>query len=81
MTRQIPPPTPELNRLRAAAALIPIIETGLSRATLSIERAQLMAAFCEWSTVTISGDPEVLRLAQAVDSGLQRIRLRLAHAA
>jgi len=42
MSKQIPPPTPEINRLRAAAALIPIIESGLLASKLSIERASLM---------------------------------------
>jgi len=80
MARQIPPATPELNRLRAAAALIPIIEAGLSRSTLSVQRALLMAAFCEWSTVQVPDDPEATKLAETVDCGLRRLHSLLATA-
>jgi len=47
MPNQIPPSTPAINRLRAAAALIPIIESGFLESRLSVERAVLMASFCE----------------------------------
>lgn len=35
MTKTTPPPTPERNRLRAAAALIPIVESGLNDGKLT----------------------------------------------
>ena len=75
MSKQIPPPTPEINRLRAAAALIPIIESGLLASKLSIERASLMASFCEWTVEQSSDDPNVVRLAETVGTGLKRVKM------
>ena len=72
------PSTPALNRLRAATALIPIIESGLADSRISAERAALMAAFCEWATENPPEDAEAARLARSVADGLQRIKLRLA---
>lgn len=74
MSRQIPAATPEINRLRAAAALIPIIENGLTQAKLSVERAALMASFCEWTIRNSPQDPAAAELAETVASGMQRIR-------
>lgn len=81
MSRQIAPATPEINRLRAAAALIPIIEVGLTDSRLSVKRAALMASFCEWSTEKLSDDPEAIRLAETVASGMKRLRSVLSAAA
>ena len=72
------PSTPALNRLRAATALIPIIESGLAASRISAERAALMASFCEWATENSLDDPEAAKLARSVADGLQRIKLRLA---
>lgn len=80
MSKPIPPSTPALNRLRAATALIPIIESGLADSRISVERAALMAAFCEWAAESPPDDPDAARLARAVADGLQRIKLRLAAA-
>ena len=80
MSRQIPPPTPEINRLRAAAALIPIIESGLLESKLSVERAALMASFCEWTTENVPDDPDVVKLAETVGNGLKRIKMALSSA-
>lgn len=77
MANQIPPSTPEINRLRAAAALIPIIESGLLESKLSVERAALMASFCEWTTEKVPDDPEAVKLAETVGSGLKRIKMAL----
>ncbi|HNC50674.1 MAG TPA: hypothetical protein PLO14_00340 [Accumulibacter sp.] len=74
MSRQIPPATPEINRLRAAAALIPIIENGLTQAKLSVERAAGMASFCEWTIRSSPQDPAAVKLAETVVIGMQRIR-------
>ncbi len=74
MSKQPAPSTPELNRLRAAAALIPIIEAGLADAKLSPERASLMAAFCEWTTESTFEEPEAVKLATKVKDGLERIK-------
>ncbi|WP_291984545.1 hypothetical protein [Candidatus Accumulibacter sp. ACC007] len=81
MPNQIPPPSPEINRLRAAAALIPIIESGLLASKLSIERASLMASFCEWTVEQPSDDPNLVQLAETVGSGLKRIKIALSSAA
>lgn len=80
MPNQIPPTSPEINRLRAAAALIPIIESGLLASKLSIERAALMASFCEWTVEQPSDDPNLIKLAETVGSGLKRIKMALSSA-
>ena len=80
MSKQIPPPTPAITRLRAAAALIPIIESGLLASKLSIERASLMASFCEWTVEQPSDDPNLVQLAETVGSGLKRIKIALSSA-
>jgi hypothetical protein len=78
MPKLIPAPTPTLNRLRAAAALMPIIESGLSDGKLSIERAALMASFCEWAAkADVASDDERL-LAQTIVSSLNPLKDRLA---
>lgn len=68
--------SPELNRLRAAAALIPIIESGLVDAKLSAERAALMASFCEWAAELGPSEPEAVKLSQDIRDGLQRLKIR-----
>jgi hypothetical protein len=66
-----------LNRLRAAAGLIPIIESGLADQKISHERASHMAIFCQWATQKIPDDPVALDLADTVSAGLQRLKTRL----
>lgn len=80
MSKRIFPIAPEINRLRATAALIPIIESGLLASKLSIERAALMASFCDRTVEQRSDDPNVVKLAEAVGSGLQRIKMALSSA-
>lgn len=80
MSKPTLPSTPALNRLRATAALIPLIESGLADSRISAERAALMASFCEWAAENPPDDPEAAKLARSVGDGLQRIRLRLAAA-
>ncbi len=77
MPNPIPPTTPELNRLRAAADLIPIIESGLLESKLSMKRAALMASFCEWTAENVPDDPDLEKLAQTVQDGLKRIKVAL----
>lgn len=77
MSRQIAPPSPEINRLRAAAGLIPIIESGLADSKLSPERASLMASFCEWTTESTFNEPEAVKLAGKVKDGLERLKVAL----
>jgi hypothetical protein len=67
-------PNPELNRLRAAVALIPIIESGLSDSKLSVERAALMASFCEWAAAVKLDTPEAIKLSQSLSAGLARLK-------
>ena len=75
---EVPAPTPEINRLRAAAALIPIIESGLVDSKMSIQRASPMVTFCEWATENLSDDPHVVKLAKTVEIGLKRVKVTLA---
>jgi hypothetical protein len=77
MSKQIPPSAPEIIRLRAAAALIPIIESGLADSKLSMARAALMASFCEWTVETPCDDPHVVKLAETVGNGLKRVKMAL----
>lgn len=70
-------PSPELNRLRAAAALIPIIESGLAEAKWSAERAALMASFCEWAAELTPSEPEEIKLSESIRDGLRRLKIRL----
>ena len=49
------PSSPTLSRLRAAAALIPMIRSGLADTKLSREQAASMTSFIEWAA---SGTPE-----------------------
>lgn len=69
--------TPELNRLRAAAGLIPIIESGLLDRKLTTQRAALMATFCEWAAEFAPNDEEGVRLAETVVNGLERLRQKI----
>jgi hypothetical protein len=67
-----------LNRLRAAATLIPFIESGLADSKLSAEKAALMASFCEWAADTSPSDPEEIKLSQTICQGLDRLKVRFA---
>jgi hypothetical protein len=75
MSRTPTPATPELNRLRAAAGLIPIIETGLADGKLTIERAALMASFCEWAVTFETQNVEQKHLVDLVVVGLRRLQM------
>jgi len=74
MTKQLPLASPELNRLRAAAGLIPIIESGLTNSSLSPERAAVMASFCEWALEIQSVDADALKLIEGIRQGLDRLK-------
>ena len=72
---EIPESTPALNRLRAAAGLIPLIEDGLRQSKITGEKASLMAEFCSWAAQQATeGSPEALRLADDIKSGLERLK-------
>jgi len=81
MPKQLPRSPPEISRIRAAAALIPIIEAGLADSQLSVERAAPMAAFCDWTVEQSFDDPSTAKLAETVDSGLKRIKMVLSSTA
>jgi hypothetical protein len=74
----IPAATPALNRLRAAAALIPIIESGLADSKIAHDRAALMAAFCEWATECAPTNSEEEKLIARIKDGLERLAAVLA---
>ena len=74
MSMKLPRATPGTNRLRATAALIPIIESGLVASKISTERAAIMASFCEWTVENPVGDPDSIKLAEAIGDGLKRIK-------
>jgi hypothetical protein len=77
MPKPLPAPSAKLNRLRAAAALIPIIESGIADSKLSVERAALMASFCEWASQIQTSDEDETQLQERIREGLQRLQLRL----
>lgn len=78
MPKSIAAPTLTLNRLQAAAALIPIIESGLSDNKISVERAALMVSYCEWAAqAKVVNDDERL-LAQTILSSLSILKDRQA---
>jgi len=75
---KISDPSPELNRLRAAAGLAPLIESGLLQGTIDAERAATMARFCEWARDHgIKGDPEADRLSRVISEKLVRLEALL----
>lgn len=68
-----------LNRIRAAAGLIPLIEAGLKDGKLTNERAVLMCEFC--ARAAGHGDDlrdEGEKLTSTVEAGLSRLKLVLA---
>jgi hypothetical protein len=79
MAKSLPDTTPQLNRLRAAAGLIPIIEDGLTKGTLTPDRASLMAAFCEWAHSQSCEDADTQSLAKTISDGLERIELKISN--
>ena len=66
-----------LSRLRAAAGLMPIIESSLMKAQMDSSRALTMCRFCEWSLENDETDPETLKLKADVLNGLNRINAQL----
>ena len=72
-----PVPTPQLNRLRAASALIPIIQSGLANAKLSRDRAAQMTQFVEWTTHCTPEDAAEQALVDEVTMGLHNLKSTL----
>lgn len=77
MSAPIPDPNRDLNRLRAAAALIPIIEAGLDDARMTSERAATMISFCESAAAQLPSGQEARRLKARIEAGLQRLKPQL----
>lgn len=77
MTRIPPPPTPERNRLRAASALIPIIESGLDDGKLSEDKARQMICFCEWALGSEASELDEIELKATIREGVIRLSARL----
>jgi len=67
--------SPELCRLKAAAALIPIIESGIADSKISHERAALMLTFCKWATNIEPIDSNQADLLKRVEQGGDRMRM------
>jgi hypothetical protein len=80
MSKSLPEPSAQLNRLRAASALIPIIESGLAEGKLTVERATLMASFCNLALTAKPEDAEQVRLAEQIARGLEGLRVKFAMA-
>ena len=64
----------KLNRLRAAAALIPIIQSDFADKKLSRERAVNMISFIEWAASTPAESPAEQKLLNEVMAGLSRLK-------
>lgn len=78
MTSALTPETFGIARLRAAAALIPIIESGLANAKIPAERAALMSEFCLWTTQADFGKCDAAKAtAQSILEGLARVKALL----
>lgn len=75
---KIPDSSPALNRLRAAAGLIPLIESGMRDGKISRDRAALMAEFCAWAAEqNAQAGPDGAKYADAIRTGLERLRSAL----
>ena len=71
------PSSPTLSRLRAAAALIPLIQSGLADTKLSREQASSMTLFIEWAaSITPENDVEQ-QLVNELTVGIAGLKLAL----
>lgn len=73
--------TKKLNRLRAAAALLPQIRAGYADGKIGREKAALSAEFCLWALSDIPSDAESAKLAGQIKSGLETLESSLSEAA
>ncbi len=82
MSSNIPAPSAALNRLRAAAGLLPQIEAGLRDGKIAREKAALSAEFCQWALDNAAeAGPDGVPLASALGKGLESLRQALESAA
>ena len=72
------PSSPTFSRLNAAAALIPVIQSGLADTKLSRERAASMTAFIEWVTTTEPENSAEQKLLDELTAGLESLKAALA---
>lgn len=77
MSKMPLPPTPERNRLRAAAGLIPLIEAGLRDGKLSEARSRQMTGFCRWAASAEVTDPDLRDLQAQIQAALAHLDERL----
>lgn len=66
----------QTNRLRAAVALIPIVESGLRDSKVSQERAAHLAAFCEWAVACQPVTDEEQKLQAQLIQKLEELKAR-----
>ena len=70
-------PSPQRQRLRAAAALIPIIRSALADLKLAPERAAHMTNFVEWASVCVPEGNDEKAMLKQVKAGLQELKSAL----
>ena len=68
----------ELNRLRSAAALIPIVRSNLSNGKISRSRAQGTINFLEWAATCPPTSTEEAKLLEVICAGIDDLRNTLA---
>ena len=71
------PSSPTLSRLRAAAALIPMIQSGLADTKLSREQAASMTSFIEWAASSTPEDDVEQQLVNELTVGIAGLKLAL----
>lgn len=64
-------------RCRSRFLLQPLIESCLADSKLTVERAAIIAAFCAWTMENVFDNPDVVKLAEVVASGLKRVKMAL----
>ena len=69
--------SPALSRLRAAAALIPMIQSGLADMKLSREQAASMTSFIEWAASSTPEDDVEQQLVNELTVGIAGLKSAL----
>ena len=71
------PSSQSLSRLKAAAALIPMIRSGLADTKLSREQAASMTSFIEWAASSTPEDDVEQQLVNELTAGIAGLKLAL----
>ncbi len=71
------PSSQALSRLKAAAALIPMIRSGLADTKLSREQAASMTSFIEWAASSTPEDDIEQKLVNELTVGIAGLKLAL----